>query len=74
MLLTVDADGQAALWGSGSPKYFEDDGKWDHPLGPVASSRGVIQSWPELPDYAEMLSLESGPEGIAEVTVEIKRK
>jgi len=74
MWLTVDKGGRVKLWCEGIPSYFSDNGQWARPNAYCASSVGQdLGGWPALKEHAKSLGLEPGADGIAEVTIDIKR-
>ncbi len=72
--ITVNLGGRVRLWCEDRPHYFL-SGAWVGPHSWVATNSGGIEmgGWPDLKEYAESLGLEPGPEGIAEITIDMKR-
>ena len=53
------------------PVYFTEEREWSRPGGAITSSSSMF--WPGLKEKAWALGLRPGPEGIAEVTINIQR-
>lgn len=71
--LTVDENNRVKFWVENKPQYFEDTGAWARPTAWAASSTNIeLGGWPLLTHFAESFDLKPGPEGIVEVTIEMK--
>ncbi len=72
MYLTIDdsATELTSLWVR-EPVYFAEECSWGRPGGAFTSSSSMF--WPGLKEKALALGLKPGPEGIAEVTLDIRR-
>ncbi|KKL49657.1 hypothetical protein LCGC14_2313310 [marine sediment metagenome] len=72
MYLTIDdsATELTKLWVR-EPAYFAEECAWSRPGGALTSSSSMF--WPGLKEKALALGLKPGAEGIAEVTLDIRR-